>query len=199
MALLSHILTRPMGRWLLASLAVALVLPAEISTLHAEESPPREYQIKALFLFNFVQFVDWPEQAFASSDAPIRIGVLGENPFSGTLKSTVQNEAIRGRPIEVKHATRAQDLLDCQLIFVARSERARVPGIISTCAGKPILTVGDMPDFARRGGIVNFYLEGQKVRFEINHAAAQNAHLKLASQLVSVARVVGPPISATVP
>ena len=198
MAILSHIFTRHLRGWLPACLAAGIALLAEVSPVHAEE-PARAYQIKALFLFNFVQFVDWPEQAFATPDAPIRIGILGENPFVGALTSTVQNETIRGRPIEVKHAMRAQDLLDCQLIFVARSERTRVSGIIGTCTGKPILTVGDMPDFARRGGIVSFYLEGQKVRFEINRAAAQNAHLKLASQLVSVARIVGPPVTSGAP
>lgn len=194
MAILSRTFTGATARWLPVVLGLWALVAASPSSLRAQE-PTREYQIKALFLFNFVQFVEWPDHAFRTPDAPLRIGVLGEDPFFGALGATVQNERIRNRPLEVKHALRVQDLLDCQLIFVARSERAQTGNVIAVCAGKPILTVGDLPDFARRGGIVNFYLEGQKVRFEINRAAAQAAQLKLASQLASLARIVGPAVT----
>jgi len=175
-------------RWGLGCIAACAALAAA----RAQETLPPEYQIKAAFLFNFVQFVEWPEHAFSAPDAPIRIGVLGPNPFQGKLVSTVQGETVRGRPLAVEHSARLADLLDCHLIFVGASERAQLGAILNALAGRPVLTVGETPDFARRGGVVNFYLEGQKVRFEINRAAAQRQHLRLASQMVKLARLVGP-------
>ena len=161
----------------------------------AQETNPKEYQIKALFLFNFVQFVEWPASVFPSPDAPIRIGVFGDDPFAGALEAAVQGEKVRQRPIVIERAARLQDLLGCHVVFVCRSERAQVGPIISALNGRPILTVGDLPEFARRGGMINFYLEGQKVRFEINRAAAHASGLKLSSQLLSLARLVGPPMA----
>jgi hypothetical protein len=160
--------------------------------LRAQPEFAREYQVKALFIFNFLQFVEWPLQAYGSADAPLRVAVLGESPFGGALTETVRGEQIRNRVVEVVHATRVEEVLHCQVIFVSRTERANLGHILGVTSSRPILTIGDMPDFARRGGIINFYMEQQKVRFEVNRAAAQQSGLKLASQLLGLARIVGP-------
>src|SRR5688572_24503994 len=136
--------------------------------LRAQEFNPKEYQVKAVFLFNFVQFVEWPATAFPSANAPIRIGVLGDNPFNGALEAAVQGEKVRNRSIVIERSSRLETLRDCHVVFVSRSERAEIGTILTVLGSRPVLTVGDVPDFARRGGIINFYLEGQKVRFEIN-------------------------------
>jgi hypothetical protein len=162
----------------------------------AQDVSAKEYQIKAVFLFNFVQFAQWPESAFASPTDPIRIGVLGESPFANSLADAVAGETVRQRPIVIHRATRLEEIMNCHVVFVCRSERAQVAPILAALGNRPVLTVGDMPDFARRGGIINFYLEGQKVRFEINRAAALQSGLKLSSQLLSLARLVGPPVAA---
>ena len=179
-------------RVLLRFVAAWTVAFAGGGPLCAQNPPPHEYQIKAAFLFNFVQFVEWPEDAFESPQAPIRIGVLGANPFQGKLLATVQGESVRGRPLEVKHSARVADLLDSHVLFVSSSERGHLTFILDTLAGRPVLTVGELSDFGRRGGVVNFYLEGQKVRFEINRFAAQRNRLRLASQMLRLARLVGP-------
>ena len=180
---------------------VALVLTAAMvwlavgaPDLRAQASNPKEYQIKAIFLFNFIQFVEWPASAFDDAGAPIRIGVLGDDPFDGALEAAVQGEKIRQRALVVQRAHRIGDLSGCHVIFVCRSERGSIGKIIPAVGDKPILTVGDMPDFAHWGGIINFYLEGQKVRFEINRVAAQRCGLKLSSQLLRLARIVGPAV-----
>lgn len=190
---------RPGGvpRWrvlapcLRATVCAALLACGAAATAAAQNGPPKEYQIKALFLFNFVQFVEWPESAFSGPAAPLRIGVFGENPFAGSLSATVLNETVRGRRIEVTHSERLAGLLDCHLIFVPASERHQIVAVLAEIGARPILTVGETPGFAQRGGVINFYLEGQRVRFEINRAAAQRQRLKLASQLLSLARIVG--------
>ncbi len=177
---------------MIARITAVLLLALGPRILAAEAAPSREYQIKAAFLLNFTQFVAWPAGAFASDDAPLVIGVLGDDPFGPALEETVRGERVRTHPIVVKRSRRAADLADCQLVFVCRSERSRTAEILRILGGRPALTVSETDDFAKRGGIINFYLEGRKVRFEINAEAAQREGLKISSQLLSLGRIVRP-------
>jgi hypothetical protein len=161
-------------------------------TLSAEQVTNPEYQLKAVFLFNFLQFVEWPTSAFSNSDSPIRIGVLGDDPFGPILERAFQGETIRHRPLVVERSNHVEDLKDSHLIFVSKSEKAHFPEILSQFNSKNTLTVSETEGFARRGGIINFYLEGKKVRFEINTNAAQNHGLKLSSQLLGLGKIINP-------
>ena len=174
---------------LLLAAAVMFVAPARA---HAQQAAPQEFQIKAVFLFNFLQFVEWPSAAFADVNEPIRIGVLGEDPFGSALDEAVHNETIRNRTLVIQRSRRLEDLQNCHLIYISRSERAHVDEILAGINRDPVLTVGDIDGFARRGGVINFYLEGKRVRFEFNAAAAQQRGLKMSSQLLSLGKIVGP-------
>lgn len=155
----------------------------------------KEYQVKAAFLYNFAQFVQWPSGTFSSADEPFVIGVLGENPFGTALEQTVNGESIRGHRFKIVHSRRIQDVEHCHMVFISKSERARLPEIMQRLAGRKILTVSEVPGFASRGGVINFYPEGSKVRFEINPAAAQREGLKISSQLLNLGKIVEPEIS----
>lgn len=172
----------------MCALAVFAAIPAPVS---AQTPAPREYQIKAVFIFNFIQFVIWPPESFESPDSPIRIGILGQDPFGGALDEAVRGETIRNHPLIIKRSDRADDLLDCHLVFIARSEERRLGSILARLNTRPVLTVSDSDDFTRHGGIIGFYTENRKVRFEINVGTAQQADLKLSSQLLSLGRLVG--------
>jgi hypothetical protein len=150
------------------------------------------YQIKAAFLFNFAQFIEWPSTAFTNTDSPICIGVLGENSFGTALEETVQGGTVQSRKLMVKHSRRIEDLRDCQMIFVSKSERARIAEILSNLNSRPVVTVSETEGFARRGGIINFYLEGTKVRFEINPSVAKQEGLKFSSELLRLGKIVEP-------
>jgi hypothetical protein len=150
----------------------------------------KEYQIKAAFLFNFVQFIEWPPTAFTNATAPFRIGVLGENPFGQALEEIVKNESIRNRSLVIKYSRRVEDMEDCQLVFIGKSEKGRLAELLPKLNFKEKLIVSEIEGFARRGGMINFYLEGSKVRFEINQEAAQREGLKISSQLLSLARII---------
>jgi hypothetical protein len=150
----------------------------------------REYQIKAAFLVNFMQFVTWPTNTFASEDAPFCVGVLGNDPFGPALDRTVQGEIVNHHKIIVKRWQRIEDCKDCQMVFVCRSEEKNLPGILTALDSGPVLTVSEMRGFARRGGIINFYLEGNKVRFEINPLVARRSKLKISAQLLSLGKIV---------
>jgi hypothetical protein len=162
-------------------------LPA---SLPAQTSASREYQIKAAFLFNFAQFVEWPSNVFTNADAPLCIGILGDDPFGAALDETLKGETIRNRKLTVQRSQRVEDLKGCQLVFICKSEKDRMSGILSELNRGQILTVSEIDGFARQGGVINFYLEGKKVRFEINTAAAQREGLKVSSQLLSLGKIV---------
>jgi hypothetical protein len=150
----------------------------------------REYQIKAAFLVNFMQFTSWPDNAFSNGDTPFCIGVLGDDPFGAALDQIVQGETIKNRKIIVQRSRSVDDCKNCQLVFVSSSEEKRLPAILARLDSDPVLTVGESRGFARRGGIINFYLEGNKVRFEINAEVARRDKLHISSQLLSLGKIV---------
>jgi hypothetical protein len=150
----------------------------------------REYQIKAAFLFNFARFVEWPAAAFGSSDSPLSLCVLGEDPFGSALDETVRGEKVRDRRLEVRRTSEVVDLDACQLVFVSASERGRLPEILSALGSKSVLTVSEVEEFAARGGVINFVLVDNRVRFEINPGAAKRSGLKISSELLRLGRIV---------
>jgi hypothetical protein len=150
----------------------------------------REYQLKAIFLYRFAQFVDWPETAFPSPNSPLIIGVLGPDPFGGYLEAAVRNERIRKRRLSVQHFQRSQDARHCQILFISASESERLEKIQAELAGRSILTVGETEGFALRGGMIQFITERNRIRFLINLKAAKAEHLQISSKLLELAEVV---------
>jgi len=156
----------------------------------AAAAQPKEYQIKAAFLFNFAQFVEWPDSVFISPDAPFCVGVLGDDPFGGALDEAMRGEAIGNHKMTVQRSHQLADLKNCQMIFVSKSEKSHLQEIFGLIGSRPVLTVGDVSGFARSGGEINFIIEGTKVKFEINPDAARNCGLKFNAQLLSLGRIV---------
>lgn len=176
------------SRILLLFLTIALALAPE--RIRAQGDVSKEYQIKAAFLFHFAQFVEWPDSCFTNADAPIRIGVLGKNPFGGALEEIVKGETIGGRKIAVQYSRRVEDLNNCQIVFVCKTEASRLPQIFKELDGANSLTVGECDGFAARGGVINFVLEDGKVHFEINPDAAAREKLTISSQLYRLGKII---------
>ncbi|MEZ0388402.1 MAG: YfiR family protein [Verrucomicrobium sp.] len=149
----------------------------------------REYEVKAVFLFNFSQFIKWPPRAFTDPSAPLTIGVLGDDPIGSPLQSAIRGETSAGRKLIVKTGRRIDDLKGCQFIFVSKSESGRLAEILSALQGTSVLTVGESDQFCSQGGIINFSLQGGKVGFEINVAAAQRAGLEVSPKLLRLGRI----------
>ena len=156
------------------------------STVAAQERPP-EYAVKAAYLYNFGKFAKWP------SESPnFNICIIGKDPFAGSLDRTVAGEAINGKPISVRRLPDVGKVLDCQILFVSGSERNHLQGILAQVQNQPVLTVSDIPEFMERGGIIQFELKDDRVRFSINLRSAREAKLNISSDLLSVAsRVEG--------
>jgi hypothetical protein len=156
----------------------------------AQTAPSKEYQIKAVFLFNFAQFVEWPAAAFAHGNSPIVIGVLGDNPFGTYLDETVRDEKVGNRPLEVHRYQRAEEIRTCHILFISRSEANRLEQILASLRDRGILVVGDSDDFVQRGGMIQLASSQSKIRLRINEGAAKTANFTISSKLLRSAELV---------
>jgi hypothetical protein len=148
---------------------------------------PREYQIKAVFLFNFAQFTDWPPDVFAEPESPLVIGILGSDPFGTFLDQTVKGEIIKGRKLRVVRFKKVAEIETCHILYIGQSEGNRIERILETLRKKPVLTVADLDTSASKGVIIRFVSEHNRVRFQIDLEAAKEATLVLSSKLLRVA------------
>ena len=156
----------------------------------AQTGPSREYQIKAVFLFNFAQFVEWPPSAFAGASSPIVIGVLGENPFGEYLDETVRDEKVENRPLKFQRYLQIDEIKTCHVLFISRSEANRLEQILVSLKNRSILIVGDGDDFVQSGGMIRLATAQNKIRLIINLEAAKAANLTISSKLLRSAEVV---------
>jgi len=171
----------------LRAIAIAL-LSGLCAAAHAADDP-LEYRVKAAFVFNFARFVTWPASRFATPDAPVEICVLGSPGFGDVLEETVAGKTAGARSLHVRRVEQSRDLLDCHVAYVMTDTSAQTEHLLSQVTGRGVLTVYEAPS-ALPGGIVRFYLEDRRVRFEINAAEAEREHLQVSSKLLAVAKVV---------
>ena len=173
------------------SAALLLVCAARLG---AQTGQASEAQVKAVFLFNFAQFVDWPPEAVPDSQAPLVIGILGADPFGDFLDATVRGERRGARPFAVQRYQRVEDITRCDILFISRSGGGgdAPEEILARLKSRPILTVTDADRFAERGGMIRFVTDRSRIRLQINPAAAEAAHLTISSKLLRVAEVITP-------
>jgi hypothetical protein len=149
----------------------------------------REYEVKAAFLYNFAKFIDWPESVKPKETDKFIIGTLGDNVFGDDLQQ-IEGKQVSGARIVVRSYSDVRSASECHILFVCPSEKANLNSIFKTLEGKSILTVSDIEGFATNGGMIEFYLQDQRVHFEINRETAARAGLKINSQLLKLAKVV---------
>ena len=159
-------------------------------TLSAQTAPPKEYQVKAVFLFNFAQFVEWPPAAFADDKSPIVIGILGDDPFGAYLDEVVRAERVGNRPMRVERYQRVDEITTCHVLFISRSEESRLGQIFASLKDRTILIVGDSDDFIQRAGMIQLATSQGKIHLRINMNAARTANLTISSKLLRSAELV---------
>jgi hypothetical protein len=170
----------------IAALWLAPARPAEAQKMRVAEP-----QVKAVFLFNFAQFVQWPETAFEAPQSAFVIGVLGDDPFGRILDDVVRGEAVGGRPLVVERYRRVEDIRVCHILFIGQLAAADDARVFAALGGRPVLTVGDSEDFAARGGVIRFVTEQSRIRLRVNMDAAKAANLTISSNLLRSAEIVG--------
>lgn len=153
-------------------------------TLTPAHAGPSEYEIKAAFIYQIAKFVEWP-----ASSVPLRLCILGGNPFGAAL-DTIRGKPVNERKLEVMPLDMGADTRECAMLFIAAPAERHLDRIAAISRGAGMLTIGDTEGFAKRGAMVNFFLENGKVRFEINLNAVHQGGLKISSKLLSLARIV---------
>jgi hypothetical protein len=149
--------------------------------------------VKLAFLYNFTKFLEWPKESFDTDRSPIVIGVAGDEALATSFSALLANKPAGSRAVIVRNVAESGSLPDCHVLFLRSSSRRRVTDVADELEGKAVLLVGEDEHFLVRGGMVNFVLRSERIRFEINLVAAQKAGLKLSSKLVSVASAVYEP------
>src|SRR5947209_5265337 len=148
-----------------------------VPALHAQTAKPTDYDVKAAYLYNFGRFVEWPTQSATSKSEHFTVCILGEDPFGPGLDSTLAGEMIGGKSVVAKRISSPQQSDDCRIVFLSSAESGHLKKIVAELDKKAVLTVSDMPQFAQLGGMIQFVLDGKKVRFEVNLTATQRAGL----------------------
>lgn len=170
------------------ALTTALVLLLVAAGVPAE-TPALEYQVKAAFVYNFTKFVEWPVEAFASCTAPIVVTILGNSSNTAAFE-TIRGKSVKKRKIEVRTARKLEEVGATHVLFVCASEKPHLNRILEFSRNAGILTISDIGHFDQSGGIISFVTVDDKVRFQINLAAARRSGLKISSQLMKLARNV---------
>jgi hypothetical protein len=158
--------------------------------LPAQSTGPTEYELKAAFLYNFAKFVEWPPSAFANPQSAFLICVLGPDPFGSALDDALLRHSIQGHAVALLRMKRTADMVGCQILFVPASERNRLPEVTAKLRGQSVLVIGENEDFAASGGVIQFALEQNRIRFLINTDAADRSGLKFSSRLLALAKIV---------
>lgn len=174
-------LNRFAGGWLFLSAMLAAV------AVPAQSESPGEYDVKAVFLFNFARFVEWPSSSSAQTNSQIVIGILGNDPFGSALDRAVQDETIRDQPIVIRRARRIEDLPACHLLYINLPDSSRLPSVLASLKKRGVLTVGEGEAFTRLGGIIGFRTKQNRVRFLINLEAAESEGFRISAKLLKVA------------
>jgi len=177
-----------LGTLLPAALIFVLGSPGFSANTAATERAVSEYEVKAAYVYNFAKFVDWPENAFLLINSPITIGIIGDVEFGNLLEKTVKDRMIQERSIRIQAMKWPADLRGCHIVYVGASEQRRFQQIAESVRNSPVLTITEAEDTSQDKGILNLFIEGGKVQFEVNSARAEQARLKISSKLLRLAR-----------
>jgi len=177
-------------RTVVTYLVLVILLGAlPLRTVIAQDKSAGEYQVKAAMLFNVAKFVEWPAEPSGRDQDPFRMCVIGRNPF-GTALEGLKGKPVKGRQLLPVQLAGINEIGDCKVLFISSSEKRNLAAILQTAGRSGVLTVSDIDRFAASGGMIGFVEIEGKIRLEVNLAAAQEANLKISSQLLKLARIV---------
>ncbi|HKB07504.1 MAG TPA: YfiR family protein [Candidatus Polarisedimenticolia bacterium] len=168
----------------------SLCLLASLTSFGAQSGSRLEFQVKAAFLYNFAKFIEWPREAFRDADAGFVICVVDDEEFAGTLEPAIKGKSVDGRAFRVRRNSSPDQADLCQILYLGTAGTSRIASYLEAVRTAPVLTVGDSLGFIRRGGVINFFIRDNRVRFEVNPDAASRAGLRISSKLLQLASVV---------
>ena len=178
---------------LLFNIICAICLIAcNAAAVSADQQKPGEYQIKALFLYNFLNFVDWPVDSSFHSSPTINVCIIGDDPFADAVDD-IRNETVKGKKLAIRFYRPFDEPEGCHLLFIPASEKNHAGHILRPVKESNVLTVGDTEEVGRHGAVISFFIEQKKVRFAINIEAARRAGIKISAKLLKLAKIIKVP------
>lgn len=191
MALLTRTYKRPRRAFVRAALAVLAsfaVIACMCAPVYAQRAQIDD--VKAAFVFQFANYVQWPDGTFENDTSPIVIGIIDNDNMIKVLTASVQGKSIGKRNIKVVDVSSDQEAQACHILYIDSSDDGRVDDYLSAVRSRPVLTVSDDDDFTEEGGVIRLFESQSKLRFEINVDEVERAKLTISSKLLSLAQVV---------
>jgi len=154
-----------------------------------------EYEVKAVFLLNFANFVTWSPDAFSSPNDPFYICVFGDNPFADALNITIENVTVEGHNVKARYFKDLEELNSCHVLFISHSEEKNLAIILQNIKNQPVLTISDIENFVVQGGMIQFFKHGKKkkIRFYIDPITIKEANLVISANLLRIANIISRP------
>jgi len=181
-----------MNKYLFNILSALCLIACSAVNLSAQEQKPGEYQVKALFLYNFINFVDWPADSSIHSSPIINVCVIGDDPFDTAIDDML-DKTVKDKKLAIRFYRPYDEPQGCHLLFITASEQSHASHILKSVREANVLTVGDTEESARQGAIIGFFIERKKVRFAINIEAAKRAGIKISAKLLKLAKIIKVP------
>jgi uncharacterized protein DUF4154 len=175
---------------LVAVVLTVLLYAGNARPVAAQSISSNEYPVKAAFLFHFAQFVDWPDGAFQEANSPLVYCTIGEDEFKGALEASLLGKKIDAHPIQIRHTKQISEIQGCHVLFLGEGEKKLLPAVMASLRGSPVLIVGESERFVQDGGMIGFFLEENKIRFEVNLESAEKAQLRISAKLLALAKIV---------
>jgi hypothetical protein len=152
--------------------------------LYAQKAAAPEYRVKAVFLYNFTNFIEWPASAFSAAKSPFVVGILGKDPFGSYLEEAMSGESANGHPLIIQRYKHVNEISNCHILFIHKGEADKIAAVISGLKGRNTLIVSDAPEFIQQGGMIRFLTKAGKIQLQINLPATQAAKLEISSKLL---------------
>ena len=171
---------------------ITLCVPGSIGLQAQAPGQSGEYQLKAVFIFNFTQFVEWPASALPSDGSPFVIGILGENPFNNYLEQVISGEKINSHPIVIQRYTKIEDIKTCHILFINLADARKQEQVLAGLKERRILTISESNSFLQSGGMVRLFTKDNKIKFQVNIEATNAANLVVSSKLLRLADIFTP-------
>jgi hypothetical protein len=184
----SAVLSNAVTRWVAVLIGLAMLCVSTTSGKGAEVL--KEYELKAAFLYNFTKFIEWPTNSFAEANAPFVVAVAGNSPCTAELQKIAKERKVNGRALIIKLVKTPEAAKGAHVLFVSVSEDARLKEWLAAAHSAGVLSIGESEPFFKQGGIINFILEGEKIRFDLNIGQANATELKISAQLQKLARTI---------
>jgi len=172
------------------SLVAVAVVALGVAAALAASADYDEYKVKAAFLLNFARLVEWPEGSRPDPGEPLVVGVHGRGSAADNVTRALDDASVGDHPVAVRELDVPAEMSACHIVFVAEEDPEGAAEWLESPGSRGVLTVGEAAGFAGRGGVINFFVEGNKLRFEINKKAAERNGLKVSSRLLRLARLV---------